>query len=437
MDLRRKLARLRATTEAHDPPAPAAPEAPPVAPSEPAVDDLRARLKTLSRRTKKRAAETPPPAAPWPFEGDPPRFARTLPGDARHGEVSLRRALDVTGDVIATLALDATLRGFDASRALFLDTETTGLAGGTGTVAFLVGMAWFEGAALRVEQWLVDDLDREPAMLEHVAARVRDAGSLVTFHGRTFDLPLLRSRFVMARVAPPAEPPHLDLLHVARRIYGARVERCALTTLERDVLGFARVGDIDGAEIPERYLRFLREGEAARPLLVPVVTHNAWDLAALAALTAELGARAARTDADGRFEARDLVGIARTTHRAGDADRAVALATEAAALGAARDEPAVARDAHVLAASIHKRRRDAALMCARLLDALAHGDDPALHLELARCYERDLADPARALDHCLRADGAEPAGAHARRVARLRRKAKASRHHQLRLPGVE
>lgn len=438
MDLRRKLARLRATTEPIDPPAPAAPEEPPVAPAAPAVDDLRARLKTLSRRTKQRAAEAPPtPAEPWPFDGDPPRFARTLTADARHGDVSLRRALDVTGEVVATLALDPTLRAFDASRALFLDTETTGLAGGTGTVAFLVGMAWFEADALHIEQWLVDDLDREPAMLEHVAARIRDAGSLVTFNGRTFDLPLLRSRFVMARVAPPAEPPHLDLLHVARRIYGSRVERCALTTLERDVLGFARVGDIDGAEIPERYLRFLREGEAARSLLTPVVTHNAWDLAALAALTAELGARAARADADGRFEARDLVGIARTTHRAGDADRAVALATEAAALGTARNEPAVARDAHVLAASIHKRRRDAEGMCARLLDALAHGDDPALHLELARCYERDLGDPARALDHCLRADGAEPAGAHARRVARLRRKARAARHHQLRLPGVE
>jgi len=437
VDLRRKLARLRATTESIAPPAPAAPEGQPVA-AEPAVDDLRARLKILSRRTKKRAAEAPPPPAePWPFVGDPACFARTLPGDARHGEVSLRRALEVTGEVVATLALDPTLRGFDASRALFLDTETTGLAGGTGTVAFLVGMAWFESGELRVEQWLLDDLDREPAMLERVAARVRDAGSLVTFNGRSFDLPLLRSRFVMARVPPPAEPPHLDLLHVARRIYGARVARCALTALERDVLGFARVGDIDGAEIPERYLRFLREGEAARPLLAPVVTHNAWDLAALAALTAELGARAVRADADGRFEARDLVGIARTTHRAGDADRAVALATEAAALGAARDEPAVVRDAHMLAASIHKRRRDAALMCARPHDALAHGDDPALHLKLARCYERDLGDPARALDHCLRADGAEPAGAHARRLARLRRKAKASRHQQLHLPGVE
>jgi uncharacterized protein YprB with RNaseH-like and TPR domain len=434
VDLRRKIARLRDAREAPEAPPPVAPPEPVAAPAEPAVDDLRARLKTLSRRTRQRAAAPPaPPPAPWPFDGDPPRHARSLPADARHGDVSVRRALDAAGEVVATLALDPTLRGFEASRALFLDTETTGLAGGTGTVAFLVGMAWFEDGSLRVEQLFLDDLDREPALLEHVAARVRAAGAIVTFNGRSFDLPLLRARFVMARVAPPPEPPHLDLLHVARRIYGARVERCTLTALERDVLGFARVGDIDGAEIPERYLRFLREGEAARPLLAPVVTHNGWDLVALAALTGELGARAARAESEGRFEARDLVGIARTAHRAGDAARAVALAAEAASLG----DAAAARDAHVLAARVHKRRRDAERMCERLHDALAHGDDPALHLELARCYERDLDDPARALDHCLRADGAEPAGAHARRLARLRRKAKAARHRQLRLPGVE
>ncbi len=294
-------------------------------------------------------------------------------------------------------------------------------------------MAWFEAGALRVEQLLLDDLDAEPALLERVADRVRAAGSLVTFNGRSFDLPLLRARFVMARVAPPPEPPHLDLLHVARRIYGARVERCTLTALERDVLGFARVGDVDGAEIPALYLRFLREGASARPLLAPVVTHNAWDLAALAALTGELGARAARAEAEGRFEASDLVGIARTAHRAGDADRAVALAAEAAALG----DPAAARDAHMLAARVHQRRRDAERACARLLDALSHGDDPALHLELARHYERDLDDPDRALAHCLRAAGAEPPGAHARRAARLRRKARDARRRQLRLPGFE
>jgi uncharacterized protein YprB with RNaseH-like and TPR domain len=446
MDLRRKLARLR--DAAAPPTADAPPVAEPAVAAEPAPDDLRARLKAVAARTKRKPAPAAPaaPVAPcaWPFTAHADndgavthRALRTYDDDARHGRVALRRALDVAGSHAATLALDPALAGFEAGRALFLDTETTGLSGGTGTLAFLVGMAWFEGATLHLEQLLLADVEHEAPMLACVAARIAAAGALVTYNGRTFDLPLLRSRFVMARVAPPVEPPHLDLLHVARRIYGARVERCNLTTLERDVLGFERVGDIDGADIPERYQRFLREGDAARESIVPVVEHNAWDLAALAALTGELGARLARTEAEGRFEANDLVGLARTTQRAGDADLAVLLATEAAAMGAARGESRVARDAHVLAARIHKRTRDPEAMRARLIDALAHApDDPAVHLELAKSYERTAPDAARALAHALRAADAEEPELHARRIARLRRKVKLRKAEQLRLPGV-
>jgi uncharacterized protein len=464
MDLRRKLARLRDLTP--QPPLPVGRggaeevvrDVEPVASDSPLARqeegggggevELRARLRDAAAKTKRKrakadAAHTPTPARPWPFVTETRDGAvaevstRDHDADAKHGRVALRSALDVAGDHAATLALDPTLAGFDAARALFLDTETTGLSGGTGTLAFLIGMAWFEGSSLRVEQLLLTDLEAEEAMLVRVAARIAAAGSLVTFNGRTFDLPLLRSRFVMARVKPPAEPPHLDLLHVARRIYGARVERCALTTLERDVLGFERVGDVDGAEIPALYQRFLRGGPRAREDLLPVVEHNVWDLAALAALTGELGARLARTDADGRFEANDLVGLARTTHRAGDADRAVALAGEAAAMGAARGESSVARDAHVLAARIHKRTRDAEAMCARLLDALDHApDDATIHLELARCYERPLGNIERALAHALLATGAEDPAPHARRILRLRKKLKTRRPEQLRLPGM-
>lgn len=458
MDLRRKIARLRGVTpnDAAEAPTVEAPvvetpviEAPVIeAVIERAPDDLRARLRAAAAKTKRKrakadAARPVVEEAAWPFvteesDGAVTQVAtRTYDGDAKHGAVPLKRCLDVAGDHAATLALDPALSAFDARRALFLDTETTGLSGGTGTLAFLVGMAWFEGDSLRVEQLLLADLEAEEAMLSRVAARIAAAGSLVTFNGRTFDLPLLRSRFVMARVKPPVEPPHLDLLHAARRIYGARVERCALTTIERDVLGFERVGDVDGGEIPALFQRFLRQGARARHGLLPVIEHNAWDLAALAALTGELGARLARTDAEGRFEAPDLVGLARTTQRAGDADRAVLLATEAAAMGAARGDDGVARDAHVLAARIHKRARDAGAMCARLLDALSHApDDKSIHLELARCYERSLGDAKRALEHALLATGAEDPLPHARRIARLRKKIKTRPPEQLRLPGM-
>ena len=459
MDLRRKIARLRTQPAAPtDTPAePAAVTAPaePVAPTVEAVptaradDELRARLKAVAAKTKRRAGTTAqpaverPPLPEWPFvvrpgdEGSVHVATRYFPVDARHGAVSLASALAVTGTQAATLGIDTALQGYDPWRALFFDTETTGLAGGTGTLAFLVGMAWFDGDALRVEQLMLLDLEHEAPMLEHIARRIADAGALVTFNGRTFDLPLLRSRFVMARVTPPAEPPHFDLLHVARRIYGARVERCNLTTLERDVLGFERVGDVDGSQIPALYQRFLREGVRARDALLPVVEHNVWDLAALAALSGELGARLAREHSDGRFEAHDLVGLARTTHRAGDLGHAVRLASEAAAMGEAAGDSKAARDAHVLAAGIHKRTKDGAAWRDRLLAALDHApDDAALHLELSRCYERALRDPAKALVHALKAAGAEDPTAHTKRVARLRARAKKRRPEQLRLPGV-
>jgi uncharacterized protein len=375
----------------------------------------------------------------WPFEAHGEnndvvqRAIRRLGHDARHGRVGVRRALDVTGNSVATLSLDVSLAGFNPASALFLDTETTGLSGGTGTLAFLIGMGWFEGDCFCVEQMLLCDPGDEHPMLSRVAARIAAASALVTFNGRTFDLPLLRSRFVMARVAPPAEPPHLDLLHVARRIYGSRVERCTLVGLERDVLGFERIGDVNGADIPSLYQRFLREGH--RDSVVPVVEHNVWDLVALAALTGELGARWMRTEAEGYFEASDLVGMARTTQRAGDADLAILLATEAAALSTARGELHTAKKAHVLAAEIHKRANNPEATCERLLDALLHSpDDADIHLALARCYERSLKDFTRALHHAQLAKGAEDETVRLGRVTRLKRKAAGAV--QLKLPWI-
>ena len=423
MDLRRKLARLRAPRDAAE--APTHPEAPTAPPPD---DELRARLVARRARRRDAATATAPTPTPWPFQGTPLRHAFALDPEARHGDVSLHRALAVRGDVVATLALDPALRGFDPARALFLDTETTGLAGGTGTVAFLVGLACFEGRALRLEQLLLDDLDREPELLAHVAARIRDAGALVTFNGRTFDLPLLRARFVMARVAPPPEPPHLDLLHVARRIYGARVERCTLTTLERDVLNFTRVGDIDGAEIPERFWAFVRGADASG--LAPVLEHNVSDLVALAAIVVAL---AERWDAVLPSHApEDVLGVARTALRAGDTARAGRWAEAAAEAGG---DDALACEALRLSAHVHRRHADPAAALAaldRALDRTLLGASgalaPRLQLERSKLLEHRLRAFGPALDAARGSSGAEPPEGHARRLARLEAKLrKASR----------
>src|SRR6266852_9151572 len=131
----------------------------------------------------------------------------------------------------------------DSEKWLFLDTETTGLAGGTGTYAFLIGLAWWDAGALQVEQFFMRDFSEEHAILHEVAARVAERPVLVTFNGKSFDWPLLENRFTMTRsIAVPRLAAHLDLLHPARALWKLRLGSVRLVELERHVLDAARLG---------------------------------------------------------------------------------------------------------------------------------------------------------------------------------------------------
>lgn len=163
---------------------------------------------------------------------------------------------------------------------LFLDTETTGLSGGAGTVAFLVGVGFFENDQLIVEQYLMRDYDEEIHVLTKVAAEMEKRSVLCTFNGLSFDLPLLRSRGVMQRIRLKEPVFHLDLLHASRRVWKLRLKRCNLTALEEAVLGRVRVDDLPGALVPERYFRYLKEKDIS--LLEDVLDHNRQDIASLA-----------------------------------------------------------------------------------------------------------------------------------------------------------
>ena len=305
--------------------------------------------------------------------------------------------------MLALLALDPAIARCDPRHALFLDTETTGLAGGTGTVAFLVGLAWWEGdddttATLVLEQLLVRALGEEAPMLERVRERIERASMLVTFNGKTFDLPLLRTRFVMARVAAPVEPAHLDLLHVARRVHRERAkvvpQACRLTALERDVLGFERVDDVASEDIGACYMHFLRTGESGG--MLAVVEHNAWDVIAMAALVGIYG-----EDLHRGLGAGDLVGVARTLRRAGALDRAMA-AAEAAFERDASPESLHAR------ADIAKALGDRARALQDFEALAAQVDDPAVRLELAKLYEHWAKAPDRAMHWVERGTGETP-----------------------------
>jgi hypothetical protein len=175
----------------------------------------------------------------------------------------------------------------DLRRPLFLDIETTGLSGGTGTVAFLVGLAWREADGLTLVQYFLGDFNQENALLWAVGQCVRDAGVLVSYNGRSFDWPLLQTRLVMRRAAWPS-PPHLDLLTLARRIFRPRLPDCALQTIERAVLDLHRADDLPGSLIPSRYFAWLRGGDPR--VLDPVFTHNRQDVLSMVLLLARFEA---------------------------------------------------------------------------------------------------------------------------------------------------
>ncbi len=196
---------------------------------------------------------------------------------------------------------------------LCLDTETTGLATAAGTVAFLIGLGWWEGDRFRQVQLLLPDHSDEAALLDALAELIPLDGWLVTYNGRGFDWPLLVARYRMTRRPAPLHAGHLDLLPIVRRLFRHRLEDARLRSAEAGLLGLHRHGDVDGWQIPARYLSFLRGG-AVEPL-VDVVRHNDQDVRSLARLLVHLE-RGYATDEDRRHApAGDLAGLARAYAR--------------------------------------------------------------------------------------------------------------------------
>jgi uncharacterized protein len=194
-----------------------------------------------------------------------------------------------------------------ARRTIFIDLETTGLSGGAGTVAFLVGCGYFDLGAFQVRQFLLTSYASERALLFAVAKFFEGSDLIVTYNGKTFDVPVMETRWMFHRLEMPlAAVPHFDMLHPARRLWRARTAGadpdaggCRLTTLERTLLRMTRVGDVGGFEIPGRFFQFLRSGDP-RPL-ESVLEHNRLDLVSLAAVMSK-GLQMAR---DGDAACRD------------------------------------------------------------------------------------------------------------------------------------
>jgi len=287
----------------------------------------------------------------------------------------------------------------DASRLVFLDTETTGLAGGTGTCAFLIGIGNVEGMKFVVRQFFLRDYPEEKAMLEALAEALEPCEGIVTFNGKTFDVPLLETRYALARMKSPLDRLiHFDALHPARRLWKLRLESCKLTDLEEAILGVSREGDVPGSEIPAIYFDYLRSGDARG--LQPVFYHNALDVVSLAALTVEL----ARALGDGGAEALgsplDLFSLSRILGTAGSQEKSISACRQALAVGLPQPVESLALK-HLAAEFKRKRQHESA---AELWLELSRRESPlaveALE-ELAIHYEHHLRDIQQALEFTL------------------------------------
>ena len=202
---------------------------------------------------------------------------------------------------------------------LFLDTETTGLSGGAGTIAFLTGLGWFEGDEFVVEQDLMRDYPEEGAMLARVLELAEKAKLLVTFNGRTFDLPLLESRFTMnGQRVPLTRKEHLDLLHPARAVFKLRLKRCRLSNLEEAVLGIVREDDLPGSEVPKTWFDYLKTGNFN--LIDMILEHNVQDIRSMPLILARLMEMYEAPLREPHQE--DIYSIGRTLERRGQAERA-------------------------------------------------------------------------------------------------------------------
>ncbi len=246
---------------------------------------------------------------------------RKYPPGHRHGRVAVADTLPPEDRCWSRFPV---LNGAGAAvaregRMLFVDLETTGLAGGAGTYAFLVGCAWYQDGGLRVRQFFLSNFASERVLLEAVGEVAALCGSVGTYNGKSFDLPLIETRFQLHRMETPfAGLPHVDMLHPARRLWRQDPDdnegSCRLGALEEVLCGHVREGDVPGFEIPSRYFHFVRTGDARG--LAAVMEHNRLDLLSLAMLTArasqllEDGPPAARTS-------REALGMGRLYERSG------------------------------------------------------------------------------------------------------------------------
>jgi uncharacterized protein YprB with RNaseH-like and TPR domain len=338
----------------------------------------------------------------------------------RHGSVDIADLAELPADLLRPL-MAGSASDSPPARWAFLDTETTGLAGGAGTYAFLVGVGSIEPEGFRLRQFFMRDYGEEASQLCRLAEYLERFDVLVTYNGKSYDQPLLETRFRMVRaqtgrLRPFDRMEHLDLLFGARRLWKLRLESCRLVELERRILGVEREGDLPGEMIPYCYFDFLRTQEAFR--VVPILHHNAIDILSLACLTAIVPfAFLSPEDAPLRHGA-DLMGLARWLEQAGRREEALRLYRRAIDLGLP-DELLFRALWDIASTEKRLGRYDAAVAAAVELTASRNPYRVRALEELARHYERRERNYAMALEMTRAALALEDTPAMRQREKRL------------------
>ncbi len=220
-------------------------------------------------------------------EGETFRVKEYLPSHYQYGEVTLAEILAIPTYPAHLLTRDERLKELDLRKALFLDTETTGLSGGTGTFAFMVGLGYFQGDGFLLQQFFMRDYSEERASLSMVRDLLGEFQYLVTFNGKLYDIPLLETRFILSRMnSKIKEMPNFDLLYPSRKIWKGAYDNCRLITLESKLLGMERMDDIPSEWIPYLYFDYLKTGDGRK--IHQVFYHNQMDILSMVALAGRI-----------------------------------------------------------------------------------------------------------------------------------------------------
>ncbi len=354
------------------------------------------KLKSLG--VKVGACDLPPPRPrdPYPIERVVPGRFQEMPHgkvyvveerhplEHRHGCAALRITAPLC--VIAEWACEPRLADAELDTFAFLDTETTGLAGGTGTYAFLVGVGRYDGEEFHLAQFFMRDPIEELALLAALTEFLRPCQALVTFNGKGFDVPLLNARYITNGEQPPlASFAHLDLLPLARRLWRARLPSRALGYLEEHILGLARAQeDVPSWVIPSLYFGYLRSGDARA--MKSVFYHNAMDVLSLAALLSHVAEML--NDPLNVVHGLDLVDMGKLFEGLGRLEKAAQLYEH----GLACDLPEEVYWDTVRRLSFAQKRRGNLTTAVTLWREAAHSGQIYAHVELAKFYEHQQCD---------------------------------------------